>query len=49
MYKVILYDFCLCEADYVLLIDGSKGLSQGAWFFITGFHILMLHKNLVET
>ena len=33
----------------ILLINGSKGLSQGTYFFRIGFHILISDKNLLET
>ena len=46
MYKVILYGFSLHKMNYILLINGSKGLSHDTYFFIiTGFHILILDKN----
>ena len=34
---------------YTLLTSCLKGLSQDTYFFITGFHILILHKNLPKT
>ena len=49
MYKVILYGFSLHKMNYILLINGSKGLSQGTYFFRIGFHILISDKNLLET